>query len=81
MSKIDEVSVSVTAVETVETVLSSLSKLEAWLSKWGKSLDDKDDSVLREGSTRKIVESEHAIPPRIVESDESNPPLMLEGVA
>jgi len=43
------------------------------------SLKDRDDSVLREGRTRKFVESEHAIPPRIVESDEGNPPLMLEG--
>jgi len=43
------------------------------------SLGDRDDSVLREGMTRKFVESERAIPPRIVESDEGNPPLMLEG--
>jgi len=45
----------------------------------GKSLEDRDDSALREGRTRKFVESEHAIPPRIVKSDEGNPPLMLEG--
>jgi len=47
----------------------------------GKSLEDRDDSVLREGRTRKFVESERAIPPRIVESDEGDPPPMLEGEA
>jgi len=68
---------------TVEIVLSSSSssELEAWLSKPGMSLKDRDDSVLREGKTRKLVESERAIPPRIVESDEGNPPLMSEGEA
>jgi len=69
------------SIATVKIVLSlsSSSELEASLSKSGKSLEDRDDSVLREGSTRKFVESECAIPPRIVESDEGNPPLMLEG--
>jgi len=69
------------SIATVKIVLSlsSSSELEASLSKSGKSLEDRDDSVLREGSTHKFVESECAIPPRIVESDEGNPPLMLEG--
>jgi len=38
-------------------------------------------SIPTEGRTRKFVESERAILPRIVESDEGNPPLMLEGEA
>jgi len=77
-SKIDDASVS---IATVKTVLSSSlsSKLEVWLAKSGKSLEDRDDSVLREGSRHKCVESERAIPPRIVQSDEGNPPLMSEG--
>jgi len=45
----------------------------------GASLEDRDNSVLREGRTRKFVESERAIPPLIVESNEGNPPLMSEG--
>ena len=45
----------------------------------GVSFEDIDDSALCEGKTRKFVESERAIPPRIVESDEGTPPLMLEG--
>jgi len=87
MSQIEEASVSVAAASvstaTVEMVLSSSSssKLEAWLSNPGASLEDVDDSVLCEGRTCKFVESERAIPPRIVESDEGNPPLMLEGEA
>jgi len=47
----------------------------------GALLEDIDDSVLREGRTRKFVESERTIPPRIVESNEGAPPLMLEGGA
>jgi len=80
MSQIEEASVS---VATVETVCSSSSspELEAWLSRSGESLEDRDNSALREGRTRKFVESERAIPPRIVESDEGDPPLMSEGGA
>jgi len=78
MPKTDDALVSITTIKTV--LLSPLSsKLEAWLSTLGKSLEDIDNSVLHEGIACKRVESEHAIPPRIVESDEGNPPLLLEG--
>jgi len=72
---------TVVSVATVEMVLSSSpsSKLEAWLSRSSFSLEDRDDSVLCEGKTRKFMESERAIAPRIVESDEGNSPLMSEG--
>jgi len=80
MSKMEEASASVATVEMVLSS-SSLPELDAWLSNSGLLLEDADNSALREGTTRKFMESERAIPPRIVESDEGDPPLKLEGGA
>jgi len=56
MKQIKDASVSVATVEIVLSSSESESTLEAPYSKSGKSLEDIDDSALREGVTRTHVE-------------------------